>query len=463
MATTTNTVVVDIVDVRRHDGPGISLPNDLPLEAVIDVLQRKLAEDNQWVDLAAPVQASPLDGAHALVLAMNEKFGISVQKTVWGSRQSIKVDTDAHGGTLNVPWGQFDVPGIEGTLESGLARDDDGRFIFQVSGHVLGKYRRAFDELVELVKRIVLEHSLYKGKALDLRLTDASGNPERMAKIKFLNTDHAVAPIYNAALADQYQYEVLAYIDQYAMVKRLKGSVKRGILFAGQYGVGKTMAALDIAAHCENAATPFTFVYTKPSDLPAAIDFIRPYLPGLVFVEDMESVAGGERTEDVNRLLNKLDGVDTKGGDLIVVATTNNLEMVTPAMRRPGRIDTVLIVEPPDADAAVRVAKMYSKGRMGEDDYTEAGRLLAGLIPPVIQEAVARASIRASLRTGVELAPITCEDLVQAARVAQSEREAFEHKPDPHPMTLMGDALGTGIGKGLGAHLADLVTTNGHS
>lgn len=442
-----------VAPVIRHDGEGIQLPADLPLPAAVQILQRKMREEEETVNLHAPVNATPYDGAHALYQAMVEMFGVAVQNAdFFGNRHNIQVVVDAKGTTVSVPWGEFQVPGIEGTIESGHTMEGE-RVIFQISASIKGKYREAFNELVERTKLIIATASIYRGKALDIAFTDHRGRINELPTIKFVNVAQARRPIFSQKLDGQFEHDVLAYVKYPDAVKRLRGSLKRGVLLAGPYGTGKTLTAAYIAKLANERG--FTFIYCKPADVPAAIEFARLYEPAVIFAEDLETIAVADRTEAVNLLLNKMDGVDSKGSDIICVFTTNHLDKVNEAMLRPGRVDVIVMVTPPDAEAALRIAREYAQGKLADEDFTEAANMLAGMIPAVIAEAVARAQIRAIARTNGESSVITNADLIDAAESVQAERNAFarpEEKDDD--MERFGNALGHGMGAQIAPVLA---------
>ncbi|HEY6019605.1 MAG TPA: AAA family ATPase, partial [Candidatus Paceibacterota bacterium] len=224
------------------------------------------------------------------------------------------------------------------------------------------------------------------------------------------------------------------------------------------HNTGKSLSANYIAKVAEEHG--FTFIYAKAQDVPYAIDFARSYLPAVVFAEDIDMVATAERTEDVGKLLNKLDGIDTKRQDIIFVATTNHPDSINAALLRPGRIDLVMLVEPPDAEAAIRVARWYASGEGesslggmedGDEHFREAGVLLAGMIPATIQEVVRRAQVRAFARTNGESSTISNQDLVNAAQYVKREQQLtnpIDIKSDP--VKKLGDAFGQGLGVGIG-------------
>lgn len=451
---------VDIVEVVRHEGDKMQIPSTMTLEQAAKVIALKIQEEEVITGFSAEIAASPLDGAYAMSKAMEKMFGVSIARTVrtfWGDEppQSITVEIDAAGHTVQVPWGEFTVPGIDGRLSTSYTFKD-GQIIFAISAAIKGKHKKQFEQLVALTREFVLKESIYRGKAFKIDFTGANGRLNPMPSPKFIDVTKATKPIFSKHLEEQLEYDVLAYIHTADAIKKLQGGVlKRGVLLAGPYGTGKTLCATYIAKVAEE--NKFTFIYTKAQDIPYALDFARTYLPAVVFAEDIDAVATSERTNAVNELLNKLDGVDAKRHDIIAVFTTNHLDSINAAMLRPGRIDVCMVVDPPDAEAAIRVAQYYAGGQLADEDFTEAGRLLNGMIPATIQEAVRRAQIRAMGRTHGESAVVTNFDLAGAARSVLREKGLTNPRDEKtDAIEKFGVSLGRGMGSAIGEAIMEV-------
>lgn len=450
---------VHVAEIVRYPGQTISLPEGMSLLDASGFLRQKAREEEEMTQFHAIVATSPYDGANALYKALNQMFGFTIQR---GWRHQIQIRIDHTGKTISVPWGEFEVPGIEGKIETGFA-EQDGFVVFQIDAELKGKYRQVFNELVELTRQFVTTGSIYRGKALSIEFTFPSGRQREVPEVKFVDTTKAFRPIFSDVIEEQLDMDVFSYLTIPDAIRLLRGSLKRGVLLAGPYGTGKTLTALYSALLAIQKG--FTYIYVKPQDLPYAIDFARAYQPAVVFAEDVETVAKLERTDEVNLLLNKMDGLDTKGSDVVVIFTTNHADLINPAMLRPGRIDVVVSVEPPDAKAAIRLARHYSSGNLTDEDYTLAGEELAGLIPALIQDAVARAQIRALTRTRGESSIIGAEDLVAAAKAIQRERALLDPtKEHVDGVERLGTALGAGLGTAIGNVLNGTIafSRNGH-
>ncbi|MEM4819618.1 MAG: AAA family ATPase, partial [Nanopusillaceae archaeon] len=95
----------------------------------------------------------------------------------------------------------------------------------------------------------------------------------------------------------------------------------------------------------------------------------RQVAPTIIFFDEIDAIAPrrgyymGTRAVDsiVNQLLTELDGISSRG-DVIVIAATNRPDMIDPALLRPGRIDRIIYVPPPDYEARLEILKIHTRG-----------------------------------------------------------------------------------------------------
>ncbi len=140
-------------------------------------------------------------------------------------------------------------------------------------------------------------------------------------------------------------------------------------------------------------------------------------------------MSGADRTVKIDDILNTIDGVQSKNTEIMVALTTNHVEQINKAMLRPGRLDAVIDVTPPDAPAARKLMRLYGRTRLDAADTLErAGLVLAGQIPAVIREAVERAKLYAIGRAGGGQFVITDQDIADAAAGMQQHLDLLETK-----------------------------------
>lgn len=319
------------------------------------------------------------DALVAIMRVAKNSFGwINGQSTysMFGEEQKpmeIKVQTDVD------KWedcfaGEFKVAAWDGaTTEVGATgRPPNITAYIRITGK--RKFGARIDEFFSAVEKELQENSIYKGKCL---LWSAEGGfsfieNRGMDDIVLNNNEQLV-------------------LDNFIIKPLLSGKKeKRGILFAGPYGTGKTETALKIGRVANKAG--HTFIYCKDRNLAQVLDVARHYQPSIVFVEDIDEMASSERGTEINDLLNTIDGIQTKGQGITLIMTTNHKEKINQAFRRPGRIDVVLNFDLPNKDT---IAIMYEKFLGGAKglDYDK----LAGITPEVQGAVVKEIANRALL------------------------------------------------------------------
>jgi transitional endoplasmic reticulum ATPase len=291
----------------------------------------------------------------------------------------------------------------------------------------LRKFQERARRILAKMRAYAEGESIHKGKAFSIRFFDDNGERLEIPTPKFFDLNME-SPIFRRDLERAIERNVFVPLQYTEMLRRMGESLKRGVLFAGPYGTGKTMMASFIAR--EAVRQNWTFIYVKnSSELPQALKFGQRYQPVVIFAEDVDRIAGLERTVAVNNLLNQLDGVDSKNAQIMTILTSNFMDRVNPAMRRPGRIDLVLKVEAPDEEAVERMVRHFARAGLEPDtDLTGIGKELAGLAPAYVREAVGRARLEALRRTGEADSLINGEDLEIVAREVKEEKELFEPK-----------------------------------
>lgn len=445
---------IPVANIERHNGP-IMLPTKMTNEAAVEVLQRAIREDGMPYEFNEMIPAFPWDGALALRKALEERFGFAQMQSTRGGffgmfsspPMQIAVETGP-GQTTKVPWGQFAIPGIPGYIECGHT-EHDGRTIFQVHGETLNKHKPEVDALIQRIREIAAAESIYRGKAIQMRFRDDKGRIQDLPSISFLPPSDAT-PIFARDLERAIEANILTPMRHADMARKHGIPLKRGTLLAGPYGTGKTLLAAMIAR--ESGKAGFTFIYVpEVAELADALDFAQAFQPAVVFAEDVERVAGTDRDEDANRLLNTLDGIGSKAGEVMTVLTSNHPESINPAMRRPGRIDLVLHVEAPDAEACERLVRLYGHGILAHGtNLAEAGMELAGLNPATVREVVERSKLEALRRSAGKACAVTGDDILATAKVLRAERDLFTPRTHNHAeharisgrmLTGMGTAL----------------------
>lgn len=153
--------------------------------------------------------------------------------------------------------------------------------------------------------------------------------------------------VYNKKVLEELGDNLWVLIEKMAQCREVGRPINRKVLFQGKYGVGKTMAVLLTSKKAlENG---FTVFYLEPtiSDASGAVEFMlqvsRRYSPSLLIIEefDREQRLGGDYN-GMSRMMTAIDGVMSKGSEIIVVFTTNHKDKIAAGFQRPGRIDKII-------------------------------------------------------------------------------------------------------------------------
>jgi cell division protease FtsH len=205
--------------------------------------------------------------------------------------------------------------------------------------------------------------------------------------------------------------EFLRYPDRFRAVG---ASVPKGILLHGPPGTGKTLLAKAVAHesganYFAQSAASFVemFAGLGAARIRRLFREARKHAPAIVFIDELDAVGGhrgmdvsGEKDQTLNQLLVELDGFDGRN-DVVVIAASNLLEKLDPALLRPGRFDRQILVSPPGVDGRRKILDVHTHGKP--------------LAPSVELDLVAR---QTSGLSGADLANICNEAAMICARRA---------------------------------------------
>jgi len=418
-----------------HKGKAITLPAEptpMDIPTSIDVLKRRYKEDSRIEEVAETVDAFPWDGAVAFHKALKAVYGWVGGKTLesmWGSKPPKHISLEiGHDETIQVPWGAVEIPGMEGYLNTS-AGEIEGRAVFQITGEVAKRHLPEVQRIAALTREIVKTDSIYKGKAVRFRVDGNKLNMDEPPRFLNLSSVKHTELVFTEDLTEHLGTNLFALIEHTEICRKLGIPLKRGVLLEGKYGTGKTQTAFVTADRAVNNGWTFIMLESV-SALADALAFARAYQPCVVFAEDIDRVVSGEhRSTDIDSVLNTIDGIESKGTEVLTVLTTNHIETINPAMLRPGRLDAVISVTPPDAATAEKLIRVYAKGLVTKDeDLTSAGEELDGQIPAMIREVVERSKLYAINREGSESFTLLASDLIAASRQMRAHMDLLKGK-----------------------------------
>jgi cell division protease FtsH len=215
--------------------------------------------------------------------------------------------------------------------------------------------------------------------------------------------------------------EVIEFLREPERFHKLGAHVPKGILLHGPPGTGKTLLAKAVAkesgAHFySQSAASFVemFAGLGAARIRRLFATAREHRPAVVFIDEIDAVGGergadnnSEREQTLNQLLVEMDGFGTTG-DLVVIAASNLLEKLDPALLRPGRFDRQIFVSPPDVGGREAILKVHTKSKpLGNVDLASIARQTAGL-------------------TGADLSNLANEAAIFAARAYRDRLEQVD-------------------------------------
>lgn len=404
----------------KAEGTAIILPIGMSKREGAEWLVRRDAEDDQDIAIFEEIDCFPLEGAYALSKVLQRIYGWASPIPTpgfFGDNPPTTVNIEiAYGKHAQVIWGRFVIPGVAGYLETSVARQKN-RYCFKLGGKVKKRHQEDIRIIAKAVRDFVHENSIYRGKAIRVSTTD-SGTFDWQSAPTFLDTSKTNEDmlIFSEEVRTQVLTHIFTPIEKTAKLRELGIKLKRSVLLEGPYGTGKTLTAHVAAKKAEENG--WTFIYLdRVSGLRDALLFARSFGPAVIFAEDIDRVMDGKRDADVDDILNTIDGIDGKHDETLVILTTNEVQNIEKAMIRPGRLDAIIKVTPPDATAAIKLVRAYAGSLLSEDiDLTQAGIELNGQIPAVIAEVVQRSKMYAiATATGEEIA-LSAQNITDAAR-----------------------------------------------
>ena len=230
--------------------------------------------------------------------------------------------------------------------------------------------------------------------------------------------------------------EIVDFLRQPGKYNKVGARIPKGVILVGPPGTGKTLMAKAVAGE---AGVPFfsisgsdfveMFVGVGASRVRDLFEEAKRHRPCIIFIDEIDAVArrrgtgmgGGhdEREQTLNQLLVEMDGFGANEG-IIVMAATNRVDILDPAILRPGRFDRRIMVGAPDVRGREEILKVHAKGKpLGDDvDLAQLAQTTAGF-------------------TGAELENL----LNEAAILAAKEERAFLKQQD-----IQGAFIKVGIG-----------------
>ncbi len=222
--------------------------------------------------------------------------------------------------------------------------------------------------------------------------------------------------------------EVVDFLKYPKKYRELGAKIPKGVLLHGLPGTGKTLLARAVAgeANCP-------FFYISGSDFVEMLVGVgasrvrslfadaKKAAPAVIFIDEIDAVGrkrgsgigGGqdEREQTLNQILVEMDGFDVNT-NIIVIAATNRVDVLDPALLRPGRFDRRIMVNPPDADEREAILKIHAKGKPLAKDVSlrEVALSTVGFTGADLENLLNEAALLSARRNKKEITPLEIND-----------------------------------------------------
>ncbi len=205
--------------------------------------------------------------------------------------------------------------------------------------------------------------------------------------------------------------EIVEFLRDPRQFHKMGAKVPKGILLHGPPGTGKTLLAKAVAKESgaqffAQSAASFVemFAGLGAARIRRLFAVARQHEPAIIFIDELDAVGGrrgmdisGEKDQTLNQLLVEMDGFSSSGR-VVVIAASNLLEKLDPALLRPGRFDRQVFVAPPDVKGREGVLAVHTRNKpLADVNLTLVAQQTSGL-------------------TGADLANICNEAAIFAAR-----------------------------------------------
>src|SRR3954468_2872137 len=171
--------------------------------------------------------------------------------------------------------------------------------------------------------------------------------------------------------------EIVEFLREPERFNQLGAKIPRGVILYGPPGTGKTLLAKAVAH--ESGATFYAasgssfvemFVGRGAARIRDLFKEARKNAPSIIFIDELDAIGqtrsgmsfNREQDQTLNQLLIEMDGFDT-GEQVVVIAASNRLQDLDPALMRPGRFDRRILVSPPDLSDREEILRLHVRGK----------------------------------------------------------------------------------------------------
>ena len=293
----------------------------------------------------------------------------------------------------------------------------------QFGGEIVEETSPLLNILLTWVLPVVLFIAL--GQFMSKKLMDRAGGPNSM----MFNGGNSNARVYVQSSdgikfddvegvdeAEESLQEIVDYLHNPDKYREIGASMPKGVLLVGPPGTGKTLLAKAVAGEADTAFLSISgsdfvemYVGVGASRVRDLFEQAKKQAPAIVFIDEIDAVGrqrgsglgGGhdEREQTLNQLLVEMDGFAANEG-VVVLAATNRVDILDPALLRPGRFDRQVFVGLPDIKGREEILKIHAKGKpLAEDvDLGSVARATSGFTGADLENLLAATALRPARR-----------------------------------------------------------------
>ncbi len=242
--------------------------------------------------------------------------------------------------------------------------------------------------------------------------------------------------------------EIIEFLKAPDRFTKMGARIPKGVLLVGPPGTGKTLLAKACAGE---ANVPFftisgsdfmeLFVGVGASRVRDLFETAKKAKPCLIFIDEIDAVGrqrgaglgGGndEREQTLNQLLVQMDGFETNEG-IIVLAATNRVDILDPALLRPGRFDRRVVINPPDVKGREEILKVHAKNKpIGEDvNLKHIARITSGFTGADIENMLNEAALLAAKAKTSTISMQNMNDAMVKVTIGPQKRSHIQTETD---------------------------------
>jgi cell division protease FtsH len=218
--------------------------------------------------------------------------------------------------------------------------------------------------------------------------------------------------------------EVVEFLKDPRRFHAVGAKLPKGVLLHGPPGTGKTLIAKAVAHESgaqffSQSASSFVemFAGLGAARIRRLFREARKNAPAIIFIDEIDAVGGhrqggggggnGEREQTLNQLLVEMDGFEASE-NVVVIAASNLLETLDPALLRPGRFDRQILVTPPDVAGREQILLVHTKDKALEDglELHEVAQQTSGLTGADLANICNEAAINCARRNGTAISQL---------------------------------------------------------